>query len=579
MENDYKTAMRTILCGHADSAMEGSTVSVCGWVNKTRDHGNLIFIDVRDRSGIVQVFSNDKSIASLLSELRLEDVVQITGTVRKRPDEMINREIPTGSIEIECSNLKVLAKSSVPPFVVEDDVKASENLRLKYRYLDLRRPTMQEILKKRSDTYRAMRNYLTDKGFMEIETPVMSRSTPEGARDYIVPSRVHPGKFYALVQSPQLYKQLLMVSGIDRYFQFARCFRDEDLRADRQPEHTQIDMEMSFVEKEDIFRIVEGLMKHTFSSVIDTELKIPFPVMSYREAMDRFGTDKPDLRFSLELIDITPKARASDSNILKDNEYTGGIFVTESLSRKEIDRLTDFIKSAGAAGLGYIKVKEDKNSGPFAKFLEVDDIFNSQEGVFFIMSGKKRRTQEYLGMLRNRIAAMKDIRRNNDFNFLWVTDFPLFDWDEEEERYEPFHHLFTMPSKQFIGRIAENPLEVTGELYDLVCNGVELASGSIRIHEYEIQKEVMEIIGIGEEELESKFGFLMEAFKYGAPPHGGIAPGLDRLIMTMMGLDNIRDTIAFPKTLNAVGLMEECPSSVDRKQTDELHIIVKEDKK
>lgn len=567
--------MRTCMCGEVNADMNENKVTLCGWVKKNRDHGNLIFIDIRDISGTVQVFSNDSEIKSRLAGLRLEDVVRITGIVRKRPEDMINRKMSTGAIEIECSEMELLSKSNVPPFVIEEDVKASEDLRLKYRYLDLRRKHMQNILLKRSLTYQAIREYLADRSFVEIETPIMSKSTPEGARDYLVPSRVHKGKFYALVQSPQIYKQILMVSGFDRYYQFARCFRDEDLRADRQPEHTQIDMEMSFVEKEDIFDIVEGMMKHIFSKVINRTIETPFEIMDYEKAVNQYGTDKPDLRFENKLIDITEHALRSSSNILKDNEYTGALFFELDFTRKEIDSYIEYVKAIGAPGMGYIKCTDGKQSGSFAKFIDSEGIVNGN-GVLFIMSGKRKATLQQLGMLRNHIAAAKDIIDRSIFKFVWIIDFPLFEYNVDEDRYEPCHHMFTMPKREFIGKISENPLAVKGDLYDLVCNGVEIASGSIRIHDLEIQKEIMNVIGLSDNELNEKFGFLLEAFKYGAPPHGGIAPGVDRLVMLMLGHDNIRDVIAFPKTLNASGLMEECPSTVDDKQLNDLGINIKE---
>ncbi len=578
MSNNYSTKMRTNLCGNIDSSYIDKEVVLCGWVNKIRDHGKMLFLDLRDRSGIVQIFTNEESIVEKLSKLHSEDVVTISGIVRKRPDNMINKNMKTGEIEIECNNLEIMSKSKIPPFVIEDEVKASEDLRLKYRYLDLRRKPMTDTIIKRSQTYQAVREYLAENGFLEVETPIMSKSTPEGARDYLVPSRVHKGKFYALVQSPQMYKQILMVSGFDRYFQFARCFRDEDLRADRQPEHTQIDIEMSFVEREDIFKIIEGLMKHVFKKVVNIDIDTPFEIIDYDTAMALYGSDKPDLRFDLKIKDITEIARNSESNILKDSEYTGSIVYEGDFSRKEIDILTEFIKSAGAAGLGYIKINDEKQSGPFAKFLNARDI-TDKNGIIFIMSGKRMRTLQFLGIIRKEIGKMKKLFNENEYKFLWVVDFPLFEWNEEEERYEACHHMFTMPKKEFIGKIAEDPLKVKGDLYDLVCNGVELASGSIRIHKKEIQQEVMKVIGMSDEELKTKFGFLLDAFEYGAPPHGGIAPGIDRLIMLMLRKDNIRDVIAFPKTLNAVGLMESCPGEVDEKQLKDLSIQIIREKK
>lgn len=434
---------------------------------------------------------------------------------------------------------------------------------------------MLNIFEKRSLTYQVIREYLNENGFLEIETPVLSKSTPEGARDYIVPSRVHKGKFYALVQSPQLYKQILMVSGFDRYYQFARCYRDEDLRADRQPEHTQIDIEMSFVEKEDIFKITEEMMKHLFIKVLNRNIDIPFEVLTYDKSMLLYGTDKPDARFENTIIDITVQAQESESHIIKNSEFTGALIFEEEFPRKEIDRLTEFVKSAGAAGLGYLKMKDGNVSGPFAKFLDSSTLI-SNNGVMFIMSGKRNKTLQHLGLLRKKIGDCKKLYNKDIFKFLWIIDYPLFEWNEEENKYEPCHHMFTMPKKEFIGKIKEDPLSVKGELYDLVCNGVEVASGSIRIHKVEIQKEIMAIVGFDEESVNEKFGFLLEAFKYGAPPHGGIAPGIDRLVMLMLGLDNIRDVIAFPKTLNAIGLMENCPSTISKRQLEELAISVRE---
>lgn len=566
----FSTAMRTCGCGEFDSTCIGREIELCGWVNKMRDHGNLVFADIRDITGTVQVFSNNELMKEL-AKLRSEDSVHIKGIVRARPDEMKNRNMATGGIEVECTDIEVLSASDVPPFVIEENVKASEDLRLKYRYLDLRRGYMQEALRKRSEIVSLIRNYLTERGFLEIETPIMSKSTPEGARDYLVPSRVHPGKFYALVQSPQLYKQLLMISGFDRYFQIARCFRDEDLRADRQPEHTQIDIEMSFIERQDIFRIIEGMINHIFDKALSMKLPETFPVLTYDEVINRFGTDKPDMRFELEINDITQTAKKSESTILNQSEYTGCLIYENDLTRKEIDALTDYIKSAGAAGLGYIKMSEGAQSGPFAKFLNGKDI-TDRNGIILIVSGKKSKALQLLGMLRTRIGELKGLYNRNEFKFLWVADFPLFERNEDENRWEACHHMFTMPKKEYLGRLSEDPGAVKGDLYDLVCNGTELASGSIRIHNPAVQKEVMQIVGMTEDELREKFGFFLDAFKYGAPPHGGIAPGVDRLVMLMLGRDNIRDVIAFPKTLSAVGLMEDTPSPVGKRQLEELSI-------
>lgn len=566
----YKTSMRTDSCGNIDAKYLGSSVTVCGWINRKRDHGNMIFIDLRDREGIVQVFA-DENISAKLKNAKSEDVVRITGSVRRRPDDMINKNMRTGEIEILAADAEIISASQTPPFVIEENVKASEELRLKYRYLDLRRRYMTDAIIFRHRIVKAMRDYLSGMGFLEIETPIMSKSTPGGARDYLVPSRIHKGKFYSLVQSPQLYKQILMVSGFDRYFQIARCFRDEDQRADRQPEFTQLDLEMSFVERNDILNIVEGMVSYLFKEVMSRELKIPFERMTYDEAMNRFGSDKPDLRYALEINDISKEASQSESEILNKNEFTGAIFAEHDFTRKEIDVLVEYVKSTGAGGLGYIKNFEGARTGSFAKHLNIEV---PEGSTAFIMSGKRRRTLEYLGMLRRRIASMKNLCDENEFRFLWIVEFPLFEWNEEENKWDACHHLFTMPKKEHIPLISKEPESVRGDVYDLVCNGVELASGSIRIHDPAIQKEVLKVVGMSDDELQMKFGFLLEAFKYGAPPHGGIAPGIDRLVSLMLGRDNIRDVIAFPKNLNAAAIMEDAPSEVSPVQLKELNLKI-----
>jgi len=567
----YKTSMRTDACGNIDNAYLEKQVTVCGWVNKKRDHGNMVFLDIRDREGVVQVFADSIETSEKLKNVKTEDVLRISGSVRKRPDEMINKNMKTGEVEILASEIEIISTSLTPPFVIEENVKASEELRLKYRYLDLRRRYMTDALINRNRIVKAIRDFLSDNGFLEIETPVMSKSTPEGARDYLVPSRIHKGKFYSLVQSPQLYKQILMVSGFDRYFQIARCFRDEDQRADRQPEFTQLDMEMSFVEREDILNIVEGMVSYLFREVLQMEIDTPFEIMTYDEAMNRFGSDKPDLRYGLEINDITEKALKSDSEIMKKNEFTGALILDNEFTRKEIDALIDYVKSTGAGGLGYIKSAGGVKSGTFSKFLNIE---MPENGTAFIMSGKRKRTLEYLGMLRRQIASAKSLFNEKEFKFLWVVEFPLFEWNEDENRWNACHHMFTMPKKEHIPLLTKDPGEVKGDLYDLVCNGVELASGSIRIHDSNIQKEVMKVIGMSDDELQSKFGFLLEAFKYGAPPHGGIAPGIDRLVSVMLGRENIKDVIAFPKSLNAMAIMEDAPSEVSDAQLKELNLKI-----
>jgi aspartyl-tRNA synthetase len=559
-----------------NAELEGKDVSLCGWVNKKRDHGNLIFIDLRDRSGLVQLFPKDEASAEIMKTLRSEDVIQVKGIVKRRPENMINRDMLSGETEVECYYAEVLSRSAVTPFVIEEDVKASEELRLKYRYLDLRRKYMSSALIMRSKVIKSIRDYLTDKGFIDIETPVMSKSTPEGARDYLVPSRIHAGKFYSLVQSPQIYKQILMVAGFDRYFQIARCFRDEDQRADRQPEFTQLDLEMSFVTSNDVLEVMEKMLAHVFKETLNIDLAIPFRRMTYDESMEKYGSDKPDLRYSLEINDITDIAKKTEFSVFREQEFTGALVSEDDFTRKEIDELTEFVKSVGALGLGYMKFSPEAVSGPLSKYLPKETA-QTAKGTLFAMSGKKKRTLEYLGMLRRKIATMKKYDAKDEFNFVWVVEFPLFEFDEKENRYVACHHMFTMPKKEHLATMSADPLSARGDLYDLVCNGIELASGSIRIHDPKIQKEIMKIVGMTEEELQSRFGFLLDAFKYGAPPHGGIAPGIDRLVSLMLKRDNIRDVIAFPKTLNGIGLMEDSPDYVTKRQLDELHLKVEKE--
>ncbi|MDI6700386.1 MAG: aspartate--tRNA ligase [bacterium] len=574
----FSTSLRSTMCGYVDLEFLGKEINLVGWIKRVRDHGNIVFIDLGDRSGIVQVFTDRKELMPLVKGLRSEDVVQIKGVVKKRPDNMVNSDMKTGEIEIDLKEVKIMNRSEVLPFVLDDDIKVGEELRLKYRYLDLRRGCMNETIILRSEIIKTIRNFLFEEGFVEIETPIMSKSTPEGARDYLVPSRINKGKFYALVQSPQIYKQLLMVAGFDRYFQIARCFRDEDQRADRQPEFTQLDIEMSFVERDDILSLVENLMRRIFKEIFKTELPIPFKRLTYDEVLEMYGSDKPDLRFDLKIKDYSEIVKKTDFKVFNDSEYTGGILFENELTRKEIDVLNDFIKSTGGSGITYLKLEGSTMSGPVAKYFK-ENLFNVTKGIILFISGKKKRTLEYLGMLRKKLASMKKLYDENEFNFLWVVDFPLFEYDEEEKRYVTCHHMFTMPKKEHLDIISKEPLKAKADTYDLVCNGVELASGSIRIHDRNIQKEIMKIIGMSESELEAKFGFLLEAFKYGAPPHGGIAPGIDRLVSLLLKKENIRDVIAFPKTLNGIGLMENTPDYVSEKQLKELGIKVVDDEK
>ncbi len=572
----YKTTLRSMMCGFVNKDFENREIKLAGWVNRIRDHGNILFIDLRDRSGMVQIFTNSKEMISKIKDLKSEDVILVDGIVKKRPDNMVNREMKTGEVEIELKELSILNRSEVLPFQIDDDVKAHEELRLKYRYLDLRRNSMKEAIIQRAKIIKCMRDFLFDEGFIEVETPVLSKSTPEGARDFLVPSRIHKGKFYALVQSPQIYKQLLMVAGFDRYFQIARCFRDEDQRADRQPEFTQLDIEMSFVERDDILSLIEKMIYRIFDEILKIKLSVPFKILTYDEVVEKYGTDKPDLRYDLIINDFTDIVKDSEFKIFNENEYTGGIIFEGDLTRKEIDDLNLFIKSAGGLGLTYLKIENESLTGPVAKFFK-KNVFNLKKGHILFMSGKRKRTLEFLGMLRRKLASLKGFDNKKEFNFLWVVEFPLFEFDEIENRYVAAHHMFTMPKKEHIGMLSTDPLKVRSDTYDLVCNGVELASGSIRIHDRNIQKEIMKIIGMSEDELYSKFGFLLDAFKYGAPPHGGIAPGIDRFVSLLLERENIKDVIAFPKTLNGVGVMENTPDYVSSKQLKELNIKVVND--
>ncbi len=581
-----KTSMRTHLCGELRLENSGNKVSLVGWIDRIRDHGGMIFINLRDRSGIVQVVFEDEypELQEEVKKWHREYVVKIEGVVRERPDDMKNKKMETGDIEIVVNKAEVLSPSLPPPFNLDEIEKTQEDLRLKYRYIDLRRPYMQEALKVRSQIMDIVREYLKGNGFWEVETPILTKSTPEGSRDYLVPSRIHIGKFYCLAQSPQLYKQILMVSGVDRYFQFARAFRDEDMRSDRQPEHTQIDMEMSFVSQEDVFRIVEGMMFRIFKEIKGIELNIPFPIISYEEAMSRFGSDKPDMRFGLELKDITDWAHSTTSSLMKGWKKAVGIGGNFTFSRKDIDNFEKRIKEMGGKGLGWIKIDKDKVSGPLSKFTDEKGIdylkktFGIEEsGIVLFAGGDGKRENVYMGSLRLDVAKKLDMIPEDKYEFVWVTDFPLFEWNEEENRWEACHHIFTMPKYEDMEYIEKDPAKVRGQLYDLVVNGVELASGSIRIHRSDIQERVMKVIGMSEKEAWERFGFLLEAFKYGAPPHGGIAPGLDRLVMILLGRDNIRDVIAFPKTLTAAGLMEGCPDIVPEERLKELHIRIVEE--
>lgn len=590
---DGKMSMfgRTYYCGEISEKNIGETVVLKGWVQKRRDLGGLIFIDLRDRTGIVQVVFNpdvSKEALAIAESIRSEYVVDIKGEVVAREKGTENAKLKTGKIEIKCEEVTVINESKTPPFMIENDAEVSEELRLKYRYLDLRRPMMFETLKLRHKTVKSIRDFLDEEAFLEVETPILTKSTPEGARDYLVPSRVYPGHFYALPQSPQIFKQLLMVSGFDRYFQVARCFRDEDLRADRQPEFTQIDMEMSFLSQEDIIRLVERMMKKVMKDVKGMDITIPFPRLTYYEAMDRFGSDKPDTRFGLELIDASETVKESNFKVFSDTVANGGqvkgINVkgsAEKYSRKDIDALTDFVKRYGAKGLAWVKVTEDGFNGPIAKFFNEADqtqlksIFAAEAGDLLVfVADKKSVVADSLGALRLKFGKDLQLIDESKFNFLWVTDWPLLEYDEEDGRYYAAHHPFTMPFREDIELLETDPGKVRAQAYDIVLNGYELGGGSLRIFERDIQEKMFRALGFTDEQARSQFGFLMDAFEYGTPPHGGIALGLDRFVMLLADRTNLRDTIAFPKTASASDLLTNAPGEVSEAQLDELKLTV-----
>jgi len=578
-------------CGEIRASDIGSTITIHGWTNRRRDHGGLIFIDLRDRSGVVQVVFNpeiDAEVHKTAHEIRNEYVLEAKGEVRKRPEGTENLLIATGQVEIIARELRILNECKPLPFMVEDETDASEFLRLKHRYLDLRRPIIQKNIILRHETTKVLREYLNSQGFLEIETPVLTKSTPEGARDYLVPSRTNPGHFYALPQSPQLFKQILMVSGFERYYQIVKCFRDEDLRADRQPEFTQVDLEMSFVKREDVMTLVEDMMKKVFMDVLGTELKEPFQRLTYNEVLDRFGTDKPDLRFSLELKDVGDIVKDSSFKVflgaLSDGGRVKGINAKglAHYSRKELDDLTEEVKTFGAKGLAWIKIKNGFES-PIAKFFPEQTLkliakkLEAEEGdLLLFVADKERIVNDSLARLRNEFGKRLNLIKNDMYKFLWVTDFPLFEWNDEEKRYEAMHHPFTGPMEEdmelFLQGGNESIPKLRAQAYDIVLNGYEIGGGSIRIYKKEVQDKMFEMLKISPEDANSKFGFLLEALEYGAPPHGGLALGLDRLVMILAGVQSIRDVIAFPKTQKAVCPLSNAPSTVDEKQLKELNI-------
>ncbi|MGE6716312.1 aspartate--tRNA ligase [Peribacillus frigoritolerans] len=579
---------RTYFNGEVTEAAIGEKVTLKGWVQKRRDLGGVIFIDLRDRSGVVQVVFNPDISADALAtaeKIRNEYVLDIQGTVIKRDEANFNPNVTTGTVEVQAENVTILNEAKTPPFIIDERTDVSEDIRLKYRYLDLRRPAMFETLKMRNKTTKAIRDYLDGEGFLDIETPILTKSTPEGARDYLVPSRVHEGEFYALPQSPQIFKQLLMVSGFERYYQIARCFRDEDLRADRQPEFTQIDIETSFMSQEDIINTAENMMAKVMKDVKGLDVTLPFPRMTYNEAMSRYGSDKPDTRFGMELKDVSEIVKDSDFKVFTGAVASGGqvkaIVVKEGnadYSRKDIDGLAEFAAIYGAKGLAWLKVEEDGVKGPIAKFFAEDQeqLVSELEAevgdLILFVADKKGIVADALGALRIKLGKERGLIDQSKFNFLWVTDWPLLEYDEEEGRYYAAHHPFTMPFREDMDKLESDPASVRAQAYDLVLNGYELGGGSLRIFERDVQEKMFKVLGFSEEEANAQFGFLMDAFEYGTPPHGGIALGLDRMVMLLAGRTNLRDTIAFPKTASASDLLVDAPSTVSDKQLAELNL-------
>ncbi|MCF2555169.1 aspartate--tRNA ligase [Faecalicatena contorta] len=591
MAESMKGLKRTHRCGELSSANIGETVTIMGWVQKNRNKGGLVFVDVRDRSGIIQVvFEEGKADAALIekaAKLRSEFVVAIVGKVEKRSGA-VNANLTTGEIEIIPEQLRVLSESETPPFPIEENSKTKEEVRLKYRYLDLRRPDLQRNLMMRSKVATLTRQFLAEEGFLEIETPVLIGSTPEGARDYLVPSRVHQGHFYALPQSPQLFKQLLMCSGYDRYFQIAKCFRDEDLRADRQPEFTQIDMELSFVEVDDVIDVNERLLAKLFKEVLGIEVSLPIPRMTWQEAMDRYGSDKPDVRFGMELHDVTEVVKDCEFVVFKGAIENGGTVRginakgQGAMPRKKIDKLVSFAKDYGAKGLAYIAIQEDGEvKSSFAKFMKDEEMkalieaMGGENGDLLLFAADKNKVVwDVLGALRLELARQMDLLDKSEYKFLWITEFPLLEWNEEQNRYTAMHHPFTMPMEEDLQYIDSDPGRVRAKAYDITLNGNEIGGGSVRIFNPEVQSKMFEVLGFTPEQAQEQFGFLLTAFKYGVPPHAGLAYGLDRLVMLMAKEDSIRDVIAFPKVKDASDLMTEAPTKVDPKQLEELGLEI-----
>ncbi|HCZ3176291.1 TPA: aspartate--tRNA ligase [Staphylococcus aureus] len=584
---------RTTYCGLVTEAFLGQEITLKGWVNNRRDLGGLIFVDLRDREGIVQVVFNpafSEEALKIAETVRSEYVVEVQGTVTKRDPETVNPKIKTGQVEVQVTNIKVINKSETPPFSInEENVNVDENIRLKYRYLDLRRQELAQTFKMRHQITRSIRRYLDDEGFFDIETPVLTKSTPEGARDYLVPSRVHDGEFYALPQSPQLFKQLLMISGFDKYYQIVKCFRDEDLRADRQPEFTQVDIEMSFVDQEDVMQMSEEMLKKVVKEVKGVEINGAFPRMTYKEAMRRYGSDKPDTRFEMELIDVSQLGRDMDFKVFKDTVENDGEIkaivakgAVEQYTRKDMDALTEFVNIYGAKGLAWVKVVEDGLTGPIGRFFEAENVetlltlTGAEAGdLVMFVADKPNVVAQSLGALRVKLAKELGLIDETKLNFLWVTDWPLLEYDEDAKRYVAAHHPFTSPKEADIAKLGTAPEEAEANAYDIVLNGYELGGGSIRIHDGELQEKMFEVLGFTKEQAQEQFGFLLDAFKYGAPPHGGIALGLDRLVMLLTNRTNLRDTIAFPKTASATCLLTNAPGEVSDKQLEELSLRIR----
>ncbi|EOU1671694.1 aspartate--tRNA ligase [Clostridium perfringens] len=585
---------RNIMCGDARESHIGQKVTVMGWVQRNRNLGGLQFIDLRDREGILQVVFNDdlgEEILEKAKSIRPEYCIAVTGEIVKR--ESVNPNMPTGMVELKAEELKILSESDTPPIYIKEDLDAAESIRLKYRYLDLRRPDMQNIFKIRHKTTKAIRDYLDQNGFLEMETPILTKSTPEGARDYLVPSRNYPGMFYALPQSPQLFKQLLMVSGFDRYFQIVKCFRDEDLRANRQPEFTQVDLEMSFVEQDDVMALNEGLIKHVFKEVLGVDVKTPIKRMTFKDAMEKYGSDKPDLRFGMEITNLSDVVKECGFKVFTDAVANGGsvrglcLEGGASMGRKDIDRLGEFVKTFKAKGLAWIQLKEEGVKSPIAKFFQEEELnkiietMGAKTGdLILIVADKNSVVLKALGELRLELSRKFDlVKDKSEFNFTWITEFDLLEYDEEEGRYFAAHHPFTMPMDEDIKYLDTDPGRVRAKAYDLVLNGEELGGGSIRIHDTKLQEKMFEVLGFTQESAWERFGFLLEAFKFGPPPHGGLAFGLDRIIMFLAGTENIKDVITFPKNQNAFCYLTEAPNIVDEEQLKELGIetIKKED--